>query len=277
MNRRPHARARRAIAAGVVVPLLAVGAAACGSDDNATSGGKATPADSATTSPSESASDSPSSQPAGEEVDAAQFADDLATAYDNLTTAKVSLSFDGPAKIVSSGVVDYRGEDPALKMSVEGAYGAGTTSEVILVDKAMYLQVAGKNAKYLKIDLSDPNNPLADSMGDMAAIDPRATIEAFTKNVKTVHKIGSEDVDGTPTTHYVLVADTQALGDQLGKKADLPESLSYDMWLDQEGRPRRIESDLGGKGSMRTDMTDYGSDVSIEAPPADQVQEMPGS
>jgi hypothetical protein len=272
MNRRPNARARRAIAAGVVVPLLAVGAAACG-DDNATSGKAAA----ATTSPSASASDTPSSQPAGEEVDAAQFADDLATAYDNLTTAKVSLSFDGPAKIVSSGVVDYRGDDPALKMSVEGAYGTGTTSEVILVDKAMYLQVAGKNAKYLKIDLSDPNNPLADSMGDMAAIDPRATIEAFTKNVKSVHKIGSEDVDGTPTTHYVLVADTQALGDQLGKKADLPKSLSYDMWLDQEGRPRRIESDLGGQGSMRTDMTDYGSDVSVEAPPADQVQEMPGS
>ena len=96
----------------------------------------------------------------------------------------MSLTFDGPATIASSGVVDYRGDSPALKMSVEGAYGTGSTSEMILVDKKMYLQVAGKNAKYLEIDLSDPDNPLAKSMGDMSAIDPRATIEAFTENVE---------------------------------------------------------------------------------------------
>ena len=276
MNRRPHVRARRALAAGVVVPLLAAGLASCASDD-ATAGGKATASDSATES-TEAADETPSSQPAGEEVDATQFADDLAAAYDSLTTAKVSLNFDGPATIVSSGVVDYRGDSPALKMSVEGAYGTGTTSEVILLDKKMYLQIAGKNAKYLEVDLSDPDNPLASSVGDMAAIDPRATIEAFTENVKSVSKIGPEDIDGTPTTHYVLVADTKALGDQLGKEAtDLPESLTYDMWLDEEGRPRRIQADLGDQGSMKTDMTDYGSDVSIEAPPADQVQAMPGS
>ena len=45
MNRRPTVRARRALAAGVVVPLLAAGLASCGSDD-ATAGGKATAADS---------------------------------------------------------------------------------------------------------------------------------------------------------------------------------------------------------------------------------------
>ena len=111
----------------------------------------------------------------------------------------------------------------------------------------------------------------------MSAIDPRATIEAFTKNVKSVNKVGSEDIDGTPTTHYVLVADTQALGDKLGKEARPPEVVTYDMWLDEEGRPRRIQADLGDQGSMQTDMTDYGSEVSIEAPPADQVQAMPGS
>jgi hypothetical protein len=276
MNRRPTVRARYALAAGVVVPLLAAGLASCGSDE-ATAGGKATAADSSTTS-TDATDESPSAQPAGEEVDATQFADDLAAAYDGLTTAKVSLSFDGPAKIVSSGVVDYRGDAPALKMSVEGAYGSGTTSEVILVDKKMYLQVAGNNAKYLEVDLSDPDNPLASSLGDMSAIDPRATIEAFTQNVKSVSRIGSEDIDGTATTHYVLVADTQALGDQLGKEgADLPDSLTYDMWLDEEGRPRRIQADLGDQGSMKTDMTDYGAEVSIEAPPADQVQAMPGS
>jgi hypothetical protein len=277
MNRRPTARTRRALAAGVVVPLLAAGLASCGGSDEATAGGKATAVDSSTASP-DATDESPSAQPAGEEVDAQQFADDLATAYDGLTTAKVSLSFDGPATITSSGVVDYRGDEPALKMSVEGAYGTGTTSEVILVDKKMYLQIAGKNAKYLEVDLSDPDNPLASSMGDMSAIDPRATIEAFTQNVKSVSKIGPEDIDGTPTTHYVLVADTKALGDQLGKEAaDLPDSLTYDMWLDEEGRPRRIQADLGDQGSMKTDMTDYGSEVSIEAPPADQVQAMPGS
>ena len=162
-------------------------------------------------------------------------------------------------------------------MSVKGAYGTGTTSEMILVDKKMYLQVAGKNPKNLEIDLSDPDNPLAKSMGDMSAIDPRATIEAFTQNVKSVTRSAPRTSTAPRPRTTCWSRTPQALGDKLGKEADLPKSVSYDMWLDDEGRPRRIQADLGDQGSMQTDMTDYGSEVSIEAPPADQVQAMPGS
>ena len=58
---RPDARRRRALAAGVVVPLLAVGLVACG--DDADSGGKASAAGSSTSSPSESSSETPDTQP----------------------------------------------------------------------------------------------------------------------------------------------------------------------------------------------------------------------
>ena len=61
MNRRPI-RARRALAAGVVVPLLAAGLVSCGDDDEPTAGDKASTAD---TSASSEPADETSVEPAG--------------------------------------------------------------------------------------------------------------------------------------------------------------------------------------------------------------------
>lgn len=273
--------ARARLAAAAVVPLLAGALVSCGSDDEAASGGKATTGGSSTAPSIEPADDpteeTPDAPPVGDEVDPDAFADQLAAAFDDLTTAKVSLVVEGKMDIESSGEVDYRGEDPAMRMSLTGAYGEGSTSELILVDKVMYLQIAGENAPYLKVDLSDPDSPLAGSLGDMSSFDPRETIESFTENVESVTDVGSEDIEGTPTTHYVLVADAAGLAEQLEADGSMPASLSFDMWLDAQDRPRRIEADLGDGGSLRTDMTDFGAAVEIEAPPAGEVQEMPGS
>ena len=56
-------------------------------------------------------------------------------------------------------------------------------------------------------------------------------------------------------------------------------SFPVDVWIDHDGLPRRFSIDIeipGGKGSVkeRIDFTDYGTPVSIEAPPAGQVQSM---
>ncbi len=277
---RIDARARRALAAAAVVPLLSGALVSCGSDDDATSGARATAGGSSASPTTDPAADpveeTPSAPPEGEEVDPDDFAERVAAAFDDLTTAKVSLSLEGAMDIESSGEVDYRGEDPAMRMSLTGVYGEGSSSELILVDKVMYLQIAGENAPYLKVDLSDPDNPLAGSLGDMSSVDPRKTIQSFTENVESVTDVGSEDIDGSPTTHYVLVADAAALAEQLDADGSTPASMTFDMWLDEQDRPRRIEADLGDQGSLRSDLTDFGAAVEIEAPPASEVQEMPG-
>jgi len=58
----------------------------------------------------------------------------------------------------------------------------------------------------------------------------------------------------------------------------LGTSFPVDVWIDGDGLPRRFEIDIEipGKGSVKEsiDYTDFGADVSIDAPPADQVQSM---
>ncbi|MET1059269.1 MAG: LppX_LprAFG lipoprotein [Nocardioides sp.] len=276
MNRRPHTRARRALAAGVVVPLLVVGAAACGSDDDS-SGDKATSTDSSASS--EPAEETPAQLPAGDPVDADEFAQRLATGLEGMTTAKMQLTVEGErGGLEATGDLDYTGKAPAVALKATGGPFPGET-EMILVDRVAYVQLATGAGKYLEVDLADPDSPLADVLGGLEEMDPRAAIESFADNVEQVVQVGDEEIDGTPTTHYALTADTAGILSQLGggEEADLPKNVVWNLWLDEQDRPRQLEADLGEKASLHLAVTDIGAPVAIEAPPADQVQKMPGS
>ncbi len=58
----------------------------------------------------------------------------------------------------------------------------------------------------------------------------------------------------------------------------LPDSVTYDLWLDEEHRMAQTTMELPVQGmttSVEMTVDDWGKDVSIEAPPADQVTDMP--
>ncbi len=63
----------------------------------------------------------------------------------------------------------------------------------------------------------------------------------------------------------------------------MPETITYDMWIDGSDLMRRIEFDLGALGGeaagadgMVMTMSDWGKPVSVKAPPANAIVEMPG-
>ena len=65
----------------------------------------------------------------------------------------------------------------------------------------------------------------------------------------------------------------------------MPDTITYDMWLDDSDLMRRIEFDLGammgqqgsgGAGGMVMTMNDWGKPVTVKAPPAKDLVEMPG-
>jgi hypothetical protein len=165
-----------------------------------------------------------------------------------------------------------------MQMEMSGAALGGGSVTMILVDRVMYMQMPGQGGKYLQVALDDPNSPLAGSFGSMESFDPRTTIESFTQGIDSVTEVGEEDVDGTTATHYVVTADTAEVAGDLGADTGkLPDQLTYDLWLDDQDRPVKMEVDLEGQGSVTVTMGDYDEPVSIEAPPASQVQKMPGS
>jgi hypothetical protein len=268
----------RALAAGVVVPLLAAGLVACGSEDDAASGDRAASSEGTTRpTPSESGGETPETSLEGEPVDPAEFADQLAAGLADLTTATMTLSLEGPLNLEATGDLDYTRETPAIALRTTGGSLGGST-EVIMVDRVAYVKLPAQKGKYLEVDLSDPDSPLAGTLGGLTDLDPRAAIESFADSVQQVAKVGEEDLDGTATTHYVLTADTSGLAGQFGGgDADLPESVTYDVWLDERDRPRQLEVDLGDRGSLHLEVADFGEPVDIAAPPAREVQRMPGS
>jgi hypothetical protein len=64
-----------------------------------------------------------------------------------------------------------------------------------------------------------------------------------------------------------------ALGQQAGQ-ADLPQEMTYDLYLDDEDLMRRVTIDLGSQ-KLVVNATDWGKDVDIDAPETADVVELP--
>lgn len=264
---------RRTLAALAAVPLLLTGLAACGDDPGATAG------DPARTS----ALGAPVADLApGEDVDTEEFADLLAAGVAKLDTAHLTLKSEMGAAgtMTGEGDADYRGDQPVAQLRITSDFVADGI-EARIVDGALYLDLGAlSHDKFWKLDLDDPDSPLG-ALGSQ--LDPRSAVDLLAKGLEEVSYVGPDgDLD-----HYRASVDPQAVVDGLGglgsmgKHLDgadataVPKSLDYELWLDDQGRVTRLTSSMGDLGSVEMTMSDFGADVSVEAPPADQVTEMP--
>jgi archaellin len=98
-----------------------------------------------------------------------------------------------------------------------------------------------------------------------------------------VREVGSEDVNGTPTTHYHATIDFEKLAGSAGKAADSVRQLEQvsglkklptDIWIDAAQRVRRqtvaidVKQPLPIKFSLQIDYKRFGVPVDVQAPPA---------
>ncbi len=118
--------------------------------------------------------------------------------------------------------------------------------------------------------------------------------------VTDVETIGSEDIDGEPMTVLRYTLDAVALAESQGTGPDISDGsapfaaemfgdgLATDIWIDGDGLTRRVSLDLGsmfgdlaaGFGADAEDIPefaividffDYDADITITAPPADEI------
>ncbi len=251
----------RRTAAALVLPLALATLAACGSES----------ADEPTGS---SAAADPGLE-AGEEMPAEDFVDILEEAVDAESAAHVTITADGQSGMDMEGDMDYSTTPPSSRMTIQDDTAGGEV-EVIQVGKVSYLKAPEQGDKYLKMDMSGLDSLTGGGIG----LDPGATLGKMKDAVKTVTYQGAEDVDGEEMTRYTLVLDTRKLMGpemaEMAELAELPEESTYEIWFDEDGLYRQLVSDLGEAGGKVTmKLSDWGKDVSIEAPPADQVMEMP--
>jgi LppX_LprAFG lipoprotein len=264
---------RRSLAA-LALPLLLGGLAACGSDDEAP--------EPAASSSSATESQAPSDTESGEEVDAADFIDDLQAGLKASTTAKMTMHMDmGGQAIHSDGAVDYTTTPPQMAMTMESPALADQSIEMRLVDEVLYMNMGQlTNNKFVSYDLSDANS-LPPGMDQLTStMNPLAAFDSFEEGVQSVTFVGDENVEGEQLGHYEIEVDTSKIEQfkDLQTQTELPKTVTYDVWLDDQNRMRKMtfEMPMGAAPvMMELAFSDWGEPVDIAAPPASEIVEQP--
>jgi hypothetical protein len=124
-------------------------------------------------------------------------------------------------------------------------------------------------------------------LGDQAN-SPTAFLEQFRDAEVDVEELGTATVRGVETTHYRLLIDVDAVAAQLPpeEQAEMEATfggqdlLPVEVWVGDDGRLYRYRSELTSamaddpdveSAVMEVEFFDYGAEVAIAPPPADQV------
>ena len=271
-----HLAVRRVAAATVSVLALG-GLAACGDDSG---DGDAD----ATDSTSQVAGETGDLEE-GDEVDAAEFVRTVTDGLEASTTAHIAMtmSLGSAGEMNAEGDIDYTSTPPEMAMTMTSPMMGGDM-DIRMVDGIMYLSMGQlTRGKFIEIDPADTKGPLADMGMDglLDQMDPGKALAGMEEGISKVVFLGEED----DLDHYELTVDLQKMLDQMGSdlppaaESEMPESVSYDLWLDDEGRFTKLSMDelpMGGAdGSMELTVSGWGEDVDIEAPADSEVTEMP--
>ncbi|GAA8847165.1 hypothetical protein DUHN55_22520 [Helicobacter pylori] len=217
-----------------------------------------------------SSTSSSTSTDTGAPFDAAEFTDRLEAAVDANPTVKIDVTakIAGQSQASATGVQDLSADSLDMDVSL-----AGQQLGYRLVDGQYYL---AQPPKWVKVD-EDSTNPLVKTTIDQVQIlSMRRQLDAFVAGVEKAGNKGTEDVGGISTTHYTATVDTATSLRELGMKPapGAPETVIYDVWLDEDDLIRRMEFTLNG-ATARLLASEWGEPVSITAPSGSELAKTP--
>jgi hypothetical protein len=195
-----------------------------------------------------------------------------------------------------SGTGEFDGAQQRGHMSYAmNLNGQDVDMEMVFAYPVIYMQLPPESGSlpdgktWIKMDL--------EKLGQQAGFDFAQIIQAgqsdpsqglgFLRGATDVQAVGDEDVRDVPTTHYTAVVDLRSLGtkypemkpsiDQLVDQSGISR-VPVEVWIDDDGIVRRMKQTFGGNSSglqmnmtMTSDLYDFGTDVSIKEPSADDV------
>lgn len=201
-------------------------------------------------------------------------------------------------RISGHGDFDYPGRKGNLTMRVPTAAGGqgGTLDIVVMGDVVYERSPTGvgpplPNGKtWVKLDIRQLGNGNA---AQSQATDPRQALRFLAGVDGKVDTVGKETLRGARTTHYRTTLDLHKAASAAGQDGDAINQLSQqlgtstvpaDIWVDDEGRLRRLRYAADLKGGAQADtrievsleLFDFGTAVKVTPPPAGQVAEAGG-
>lgn len=227
--------------------------------------------------------------PAGAIGDAAQLSDALTTATQgkNSATLKVEL-IAGEQTVDGEGAYSVEGGDIKMRLNLI-VPDQNVSVELRLLDRTIYAKLPAASGAPVWVRLPvDANNP---QTAEFAKLIDQIDVSKQFEQLRTAGRLtgqGPDTLDGAPTTRYDLAVDVEraaatATNDAVrGQMTTLIQggvrTVYTQVWTDQAGLPRQIRTSytIGNQSFLTTrKMSDWGAPVTIEAPPADQIQAIP--
>jgi hypothetical protein len=214
---------------------------------------------------------------------------------------------EAPLVISGEGEFDYEGQKGRLTYDLSDIFaaagqdfGSGDPAEIIVDGVVFYMKFPALTSllpgtkEWIKFDLATLGEAEGFDLAQLQQLnqgDPTAILE-YLRATGDVEEVGAEEVDGVETTHYQATVDldravqqapadvrdqVQAQIDQIKASSGLTE-LPIDVWIDGDGLPRKLAYDMTIEAEgqevhtvLEMVFTDYGVEVDVTPPPADQV------
>lgn len=213
----------------------------------------------------------------GDSVSAEDMTEVMKKATD-IDTAHFTTKMDAKASgqsVSMTGEGDIQKEPPAQHSTMKMSGGSMNMDlETILVDEKIYIKgMMGDSWMTASADdLAKMGGTSLESMSN-----PLAFFDGMEESIKSSKFEGEEKVDGTDTKHYSFTVDSTGLAKSLGADSTkgMPKTIDQDIWVDADGLLRKAVVGMGEMGTVEMLLSKHGEDVTIEAPPADQVTDMP--
>jgi hypothetical protein len=204
----------------------------------------------------------------------------------------------------ANGAMAFDGAQTRFSMT---ATAAGQTTEMRLVDQVMYIKLPAEERKQMGTDKvwakisADGSDPLSQALGGALSqsaeqSDPSKMLDQISKAGRIVSSDQTE-LNGRKVNHYKVEIDLAKAVDQIAAQVpaaareQVTEKLKgkdikipAEVWLDEENLPVQMTMDQGpmmqalgapaGDAKFTMKYTDWGTQVDVTAPPADQVVDL---
>ena len=183
-------------------------------------------------------------------------------------SARFTLSGEGGRGGPFTGEGELAGHRARLELHFSDAAGGLFPADVeaVYADGALYMRLSGLagllpglvsgGRDWLKVDLAADSDVLDDYL-DLGGGDPTRLLETL-EAAGAFAEVGSERVRGVETTRY------------RGSVA----STRVDVWVGADELVRRVTVRDGDGTNVELELYDFGADLEIERPPADEVTEL---
>ena len=206
-------------------------------------------------------------------------------------SAQGTLNVDAGALVQSSTFRELlsSGQVTAFDDQVNTTYqGQETKLHLLYVDKKIYVD-RGQNGKPWVVATPDSSDPIAAQLAEsLPQTLSQSGIKYYVLMLSAGHDlkvVGTESVSGVQAVHYQLIVDPKELvkllpsdqAQQMQQAVDAGVTeVPVDLWVDPQSRPVKVTDSVTAQGQtahVEFLITNYDAAISIDAPPADQIDQ----